>query len=117
MLSECCRAMRHNSASQTRGSSPFATRCVLIRSKARRSRLETLKEADDDAIIAPPRMGLLIEMGATVRGRVGVLPRDGPEAVISRATGRVEPDCPKVEALLSTIKAIDKVQSRRADCA
>src|SRR3954471_2776851 len=114
MLSECIRAIRHNSESHIRGASPFAMRCVLIRSKARRSRLETLKLAEDDAA---PRAGPVIETGSTIRGRVGTLPRAGPEAVIRRATGRLEPDCPKAVAQFITIKANDRVQRRRADCA
>jgi hypothetical protein len=84
-------------------------RCVLISSKARLSRLETL--ADEDR---PPVAG--IEAGMTTRGLLGILAIvAGLCAVIRRATGRLDEDCPSVTVAAAKIKEREIVLSRRAD--
>jgi len=62
-----------------------------------------------------PRIAPDVEVGVTIRGLVGTRPT--PVAVIRRATGRLEADCPIVTAAVIRIKANDKVQRRRAGCA
>ena len=82
-----------------------------MRSKARRSRLEALIEEEEAALI-----GRVIEVGMTICARVWApLPALAPEAVIKRATGRLEADCPSVTAAVMMIKANDRVQRRGAD--
>jgi hypothetical protein len=80
-----------------------------MRSKARRSRLAACAEEEE-----AERIGADIEVGITIRARVWTLPRLVPVAVIRRATGRLEADCPRATAAVMIIKANDRVQRRRA---
>jgi hypothetical protein len=80
-----------------------------MRSNARRSRLEALAVADRP-------LGAVIATGMTTRGLVGTLfAIAGPCAVIKRATGRLEEDCPRLTVAVAKIKERDKVQSKIAD--
>lgn len=50
-----------------------------------------------------------------MRGRVVIPPIVEPVAVIKRAAGRLDDDCPSVTVAAAMIKTKDKVQNRNAE--
>ncbi|HYY55980.1 MAG TPA: hypothetical protein VE842_01550 [Pyrinomonadaceae bacterium] len=82
----------------------------MIRSKARRSRLEALDGAEEAA-----RIGAIIAVGITMRGRAVLLPMVEPDAVIKRAAGRLDEDWPNVIVDAAMIKMKDEAQSREKE--